>query len=180
MPLSSQQMATLVQRARAKAPPIPAAEPIPPRPRQAATTAPPAARLRSMPAQAPAPAVTPPPPAKAGPVAEPATMPAEPDDFPTGWELKKESWHFHRRFYRVLRRPMRQGEYSYLLRQIWQHRGEHLGEHYWRVTLPDDRTTLVVTATRWRLITILPKGWQPTPAGGLSPPATQTGAVPPS
>ena len=179
MPLSSQQMATLVQRARAKAPPIPAAEPTPPRPRQAATTAPPAARLRSMPAQAPAPAVTPPPPAKAGPVAEPATMPAEPDDFPTGWELKKESWHFHRRFYRVLRRPMRQGEYSYLLRQIWQHRGEHLGEHYWRVTLSDDRTTLVVTATRWRLVTILPKGWQPTPVGGLSPPAPQTEAVPP-
>jgi len=63
---------------------------------------------------------------------------------------------------------MRQGEYSYLLRQIWQHRGEHLGEHYWRVTLPDDRTTLVVTATRWRLITILPKNWQPTLDG--SPP----------
>jgi len=74
---------------------------------------------------------------------------------------------------------MRQGEYSYLLRQVGQRRGEHLGEHYWRVTLPDDRTTLVITATRWRLITILPKGWQPTPAGGLSPPAPQTGAVPP-
>jgi len=133
-----------------------------------------------MPTPAPALAVTPPPPAKAELVAEPATTPAEPDDFPTGWELKKESWHFHRRFYRVLRRPMRQGEYSYLLRQIWQHRGEHLGEHYWRVTLPDERTTLVVTATRWRLITILPKNWQPTPAGGLSPTAPQTGAVPPS
>jgi len=105
---------------------------------------------------------------------------AQHQDFPFGWELKKESWHFHRRFYRVLRRPMRRGEYSYLLRQIWQHRGEHLGEHYWRVTLPDERTTLVVTATRWRLITILPKNWQPTPAGGLSPPAPQTGAVPPS
>ena len=115
-----------------------------------------------MPTPAPALAVTPPP-AKA----EPAATPAEPDDFPTGWELKKESWHFHRRFYRVLRRPMRQGEYSYLLRQIWQRRGEHLGEHYWRVTLPDDRTTLVVTATRWRLITILPKNWQSTPDGGL-------------
>jgi hypothetical protein len=98
-----------------------------------------------------------------------ATIPpsAEPDDFPIGWSLNKESWHFHRRFYRVFRRPMRQGEYTYLLRQIWQHRGEHLGEHYWRVTLPDNRTTLVVTATRGRLITILPKGWQPTPDGGL-------------
>ena len=110
-----------------------------------------------------------------------ATIPpsAEPDDFPIGWSLNKESWHFHRRFYRVFRRPMRQGEYTYLLRQIWQHRGDHLGEHYWRVTLPDNRTTLVVTATRWRLITILPKGWQPTPVGGLSPPAPQTEAVPP-
>jgi len=48
-----------------------------------------------------------------------------------------------------------------VLRQAWQHRAEHLGEHYWRVTLQDGRTTLVVTATRWRLITILPKGWQP-------------------
>ena len=56
---------------------------------------------------------------------------------------------------------MRQGEYSFLLRQVWQRRGEHLGEHYWRVTLPDEKTTLVVTATRWQLGTILPKGWEP-------------------
>ena len=102
---SSQQMATLVQGARAKAPPIQQLSPHqhghdrPP-------TAPPAARQRVCQPGRPAVTHT----AKAGPVAEPATMPAEPDDFPTGWELKKESWHFHRRFYRVLRRPMRQGE----------------------------------------------------------------------
>jgi hypothetical protein len=31
---------------------------------------------------------------------------AEVDDFPMGWELSKESWHFHRRFYAVFRRPI--------------------------------------------------------------------------
>ena len=176
MPLSSQQMAILVQRARAKAPPIPAAEPSPSRPRQAATTAPPAARQRRMPTPAPAPAVTPPPakacrsrnhagrtrrlPDRLG--AQEGVLALPPPVLPSAPT------------------PNAAGRVLHLLRQIWQHRGEHLGEHYWRVTLPDDRTTLVVTATRWRLITILPKNWQPTPACGLSPPAPQTGAVPPS
>jgi hypothetical protein len=83
------------------------------------------------------------------------------EDFPTGWELRKESWHFHRRFYAVFRRPMARGEYSHLLWQIRRRRAEHLGEDCWRVTLPDGRRTLTVRGTVWRLITILPKNWQP-------------------
>jgi len=137
MPLSSSQLAALVERAKAKAPPV------------------------QPPTRAPAARADPPTPTKAEPVAEPAIGTTASDDFPTGWQLTKESWHFHRRFYRLFRRPMRQGEYSFLLRQVWQRRGEHLGENYWRVTLPDEKTTLVVTATRWQLGTILPKGWEP-------------------
>ena len=45
------------------------------------------------------------------PVLSPQSVhPAQDEDFPFGWELKKKSWHFHRRFYRVLRRPMHRGE----------------------------------------------------------------------
>jgi hypothetical protein len=86
---------------------------------------------------------------------------AEATDFPIGWVLKKNSWHFHRRFYAVFRRPMERGEYSHLLGQVRRGTAEHLGENCWRVTLPGGSRTLPVLATPWRLITILPKNWQP-------------------
>jgi hypothetical protein len=90
----------------------------------------------------------------------------EAKDFPTGWELSKESWHFHRRFYAIFKRAMHRGEYSQLLWQIRRGAAEHLGEDCWRVTLPGSNRRLPVRATRWRLITILPKNWQP-PAGAV-------------
>ena len=140
MPLNSAQLAGLVERAaqRRQATPAPAAQPtskpqkLTPRPRDAVA------------------------------VPAPVSLPqlAEAADFPIGWQLRKESWHFHRRFYRVFRRPMEPGEYSYLLHQI-PGRAEHLGEDCWRVTLPHGKRTLAIRATRWRLITILPKDWQP-------------------
>jgi hypothetical protein len=83
-----------------------------------------------------------------------------PDDFPIGWELKKDSWHFHRRFYAIFKRPMYRGEYSHLLWQIRRAKAEHLIEDCWRVTLPNGRT-LAVRGNVWKLITILPKDWQP-------------------
>jgi hypothetical protein len=92
---------------------------------------------------------------------EPPPLPTEPDDFPAGWELKKESWHFHRRFYAIFKRPMRRGEYSHLLWQVRRRTAEHLWEDCWRVRLPGGDLTLQVRATRWQLITILPKHWQP-------------------
>jgi len=57
---------------------------------------------------------------------------------------------------------MHHGEYSHLLWQIRRATAEHLWEDCWRVRLPgnSDRT-LPVRATRWRLITILLKHWQP-------------------
>ena len=55
---------------------------------------------------------------------------------------------------------MARGEYSHLLWQIRHAKAEHLGEDCWRVTLPGGRT-LPVRGTVWRLITILPKNWQP-------------------
>jgi hypothetical protein len=94
----------------------------------------------------------------AAPPPEPTT--AEPDDFPIGWELSKESWHFHRRFFRIFRRPMRCGEYSHLVGQIRHRKAERLWEDCWRVTLPWGRP-LLVRGNGWRLITILPRDWQP-------------------
>ncbi|HET7880551.1 MAG TPA: hypothetical protein VFL55_06665 [Acetobacteraceae bacterium] len=86
----------------------------------------------------------PPPPAaaKPGSTVEPTTQ----DRFPIGWQLTKESWHFHRKFHRLFRRPMREGEYSHLLWQVRRRTAEHLGENYWRVTLPDRRTKLAIVA----------------------------------
>ena len=86
---------------------------------------------------------------------------AEAQGFPIGWYLDKSSWQFHRRFFAVFRRPMRPGEYTQLFKQIHRGEAEHLGEDCWRVRLSDGRTTLPVRAARWRLITILPKNWQP-------------------
>jgi hypothetical protein len=40
-------------------------------------------------------------------------------------------------------------------------KAEHLWEDCWRVTLPGDGRTLAVRGTVWKLITILPKDWQP-------------------
>jgi hypothetical protein len=90
-----------------------------------------------------------------------ASQPEQPgDDFPIGWELNKDSWRFHRVFYRIFKRPMRPGEYSHLLKQIRRREAEHLGDNAWRVTLPDGRTTLPVRASKWTLLTVLPKDWQ--------------------
>jgi hypothetical protein len=98
------------------------------------------------------------------PLPSPAPQPehlTEPDDFPIGWELSKESWHFHRRFFAIFKRPRHRGEYSRLLWQIRRRKAEHLWEDCWRVTLPGGSRTLAVCGNRWKLITILPKNWQP-------------------
>jgi hypothetical protein len=90
----------------------------------------------------------------------PATASAAADDFPIGWELRKESWHFHRRFFRIFRRSMSCGEYSHLLWQIRRGKAEHLWDDCWRVTLPDGKT-LPARGNRWKLITVLPKNFRP-------------------
>jgi hypothetical protein len=139
MPLSSNQLATLVERARHRAPPVVSPPtPSPPRSvrqRRDASAAPAAARpqLRSevptLTPEAPVARALPPQPEKPAPLpAEPAT----PDDSP--WFLDKSSWRFHRRFYAVFRRPMQRGEYSCLLKQIRFGHAEHLGENCWRVS----------------------------------------------
>jgi hypothetical protein len=156
MPMSSNQLAALVARAREKAQPVVTPPPTPPVPRRKA--------LKPVAPSPPKPAPDEPPthPTPATPPPHHRPEAASPDDFPTGWKLEKDSWHFHRRFYAIFRRPMRCGEYSHLLWQIRRGTAEHLWEDCWRVRLPgaNDRT-LPVHATRWRLITILPKHWQP-------------------
>ena len=77
---------------------------------------------------------------------------------------------------------MARGEYSHLLWQIRRAKAEHLGEDCWRVTLPGGSRTLQVRGTVWRLITILPKNWQPpTPiAASSSAPASSEHVQEPS
>jgi hypothetical protein len=146
MPLNSAQLAALVERAKLRAAPVVAPPPTPPR-----------RELSDKPPK--------PPPDASAPLPVPAVETASSDDFPIGWELRKESWHFHRRFYAIFRRPMARGEYSHLLWQIRRAKAEHLGEDCWRVTLPGGR----ILPVRARLITILPKNWQPpTPVAAAS------------
>jgi hypothetical protein len=183
MPMNSSQLAALVERAKAKAPPVVSqppspppvprarqAKPVPPAPTarqttsQAGTLAATTAAPRS-PKSVPALAVPPPLPSPASqpePAQDQVVAPqvTAADDFPIGWELSKESWHFHRRFFAIFRRPMHRGEYSHLLWQIRRRKAEHLWEDCWRVTLPNGRT-LAVRGNGWRLVTILPRNWQP-------------------
>jgi hypothetical protein len=37
-----------------------------------------------------------------------------------GWELKRESWTFHRWFFEVYNRPMHKGEYTQLVKQMFK------------------------------------------------------------
>jgi hypothetical protein len=175
MPMNNAQLAGLVNRAKLKAPPVvsppspsPAAQrpvrarqttPTPQTPSTARTT--PKARTPTPSSKGPVapPALSPPSPAPA-PQPEHTAETTMPDDFPIGWELKKDSWHFHRRFYAIFKRPMHRGEYSHLLWQIRRAKAEHLVEDCWRVTLPNGRS-LAVCGNVWKLITILPKNWQP-------------------
>jgi hypothetical protein len=163
MPLSNAQLAALGERARQKPPPVvspPSPAPAAQRPVRArqAKPAPPAAQ----------PPPEPEPPAQAAAVPR-AEHTAAAEDFPIGWYLAKDSWQFHRRFYAIFKRQMRPGEYTQLFKQIRRHEAEHLGADCWRVTLSDGRTTLPVRAARWRLITILPKNWQPPAAAAAAP-----------
>jgi hypothetical protein len=185
MPLNSRQLADLVNRAKLRPPPVvsPPQPPPPPqrsvRPRQvtpapqaAAATRPPPSTpktltLRPKAAAAAPTAPLPPPLPSPAPQAEHV---AAAEDFPVGWQLHKESWYFHRRFYAVLRRPMAPGEYSHLLKQIRRRQAERLGEDCWRVTLPDGKRTLVVRGYAQRLLTILPKNWQPPARRPILPP----------
>jgi hypothetical protein len=164
MPMTATQLAALVDRARQK--PLPVVSP--PQPARTARPVPP---QKTVPASStgPSPPLSVTPPAVAAAVPTPPAPALQPErgdeaaseDFPIGWALTKESWHFHRRFFRIFRRPMHRGEYSHLLWQIRHHKAEHLWEDCWRVTLPDGRRTLAVRATRWQLLTILPRAWQP-------------------
>jgi hypothetical protein len=159
MPLSGAQLAALVERARQKAQPVVS----PPPPAQPATQRPVRAHQAKPAPSAAQPPPEPEPPAQAAAVPPPPAPEhtAEAEDFPIGWYLDKSSWQFHRRFFAVFRRPMRPGEYTQLFKQIRRREAEHLGADCWRVTLSDGRTTLPVRAAAWRLITILPKNWQP-------------------
>jgi hypothetical protein len=158
MPLNSSQLAALVERAKLRAPPVVAPPPAPSR--RKLSDKPPKPEPVEQPTQ-PTPGAPPP---RRHPETEPLpTAATTSDDFPTGWDLRKESWHFHRRFFAVFRRPMQLGEYSHLLHQVRHGRAEHLWEDCWRARLPDGRT-LPIRGTRWRLITILPKHW-PAAAG---------------
>ena len=182
MPMTSAQLATLVEATRARQKAAAAAPPLPPKPKKALpplqpapAASPQAPAPRSTAPTKPAPSPRPPSPTAAAQTATPTAQPplpaptpllptaaAEPENFPTGWVLSKESWHFHRRFFRVCRRPMAHGEYSGLLKQIHQGQAEHLDSNCWRVTLSDGNTLMVrADAARWTLHTILPRDWRP-------------------
>jgi hypothetical protein len=126
MPLNSAQLAALVERARHKTPPV-----VIPSPPPAPSTVRPPRSVRRPVALAPqSPLSAPPAPiqntaadaeargrcANGIPAITSVTCAAARTcrrgrGFPNRVGVTKESWHFHRRFYRVFRRPMALGEY---------------------------------------------------------------------
>jgi hypothetical protein len=163
MPMSSIQLAALVEWARLKATPVVSAPLQPPGRKESRY-------LPKPPEPEPAEQPTQPTPPTPPPHQRPEAVTAlTSDEFPIGWDLKRDSWHFHCRFYAIFHRPMRHGEYSHLVGQIRHRRAEHLWEDCWRVTLPGGGSTLPVRATKWRLITILPKHWQPPQLAAMPP-----------
>ena len=180
MPLNSTQLAELVSRARSKPPPCGTTSRAIPSGRTIAsanrTTAPKTGALTPQPARrccAPC------------PIAAPA--PAAADHRGPGLPLRLGAQEGILALpppvlSPCFRRPMHRGEYSYLLHQIRGGHAEQLAEGCWQVTLPDRRRTLMIRATSWRLITILPKGWQPpgpppVTVGASSPPYADPAAA---
>jgi hypothetical protein len=138
MPLSNVQLAALVERARQKPPLVASPPPAPaPTPQRAVRTA----KAASAP-----------------PLSSPAQFPARAANSQPRLLRRRRSRPPKPRIF--FRRPMARGEYSHLLWQIRRAKAEH-GEDCWRVTLPGGSRTLPVRGTVWRLITILPKNWQP-------------------
>jgi hypothetical protein len=136
MPLSNAQLAALVERARQKPPPaVSPPPPAPATPPQRAVRTAQAASAPPSPGSAPPAAQSPPESQQPAAVAvPPPEQTTEAEDFLIGWELRKESWHFHRRYYAIFKRPMQRGEHSHLLWQIRRAKAEHLGADCWRVT----------------------------------------------
>ena len=191
MPLTSTQLAELVSRARSKAPPVVSAPPPAPaaqrpvRSRQAAQspastarTAPKTGALPLQPKEAAAPPALSPPPPTAGALTA-VGAPRSGRGLPLRLGAQRSSWHFHRRFYRV--HAQCSGEYSICCtKSVAAMPSTSLRAA--GGSLPDRRRTLMIRATSWRLITILPKGWQPpgpppVTVGASSPPYADPAAA---
>ena len=85
-----------------------------------------------------------------GPMASPS---AEPDG--SGWLLRRDSYGFHRTFFRIVGRPALLGEYTRLCRQVRRKEAGRITANAWRVTT--DTGQVVVMLIR------VVKGW-PAPA----------------
>ncbi len=87
-----------------------------------------------------------------------------------GWQLGRESWEFHRQFYRRTGRPAAWREYSAILWSIRKRQAEQLAPHHYRVTLADG-SLVVVQGSGKRLSGVPSPGWTPPkPAAKPEPP----------
>ncbi len=91
----------------------------------------------------------------------PASEPA--DDDAAGWSLGRESWTFHRWFFTVYGRPMHRGDYTRLMRQMFQGRKPELVvAGVYRLAMRDGSPIVVTGYSGYqpRLYGVLPAEWR--------------------
>jgi hypothetical protein len=87
----------------------------------------------------------------------------EPADDAVDWSLGRESWTFHRWFFEVYGRPMHRGEYTRLMRQMFQGRKpEIVVAGVYRLAMRDGSPIVVTGYSGYQpqLYGVLPPDWQ--------------------
>jgi hypothetical protein len=109
-----------------------------------------------------------------GPMASPS---AEPDG--SGWLLRRDSYGFHRTFFRIVGRPALLGEYTRLCRQVRRKEAGRITANAWRVTTDTGQVVvmLIRVVKGWPVPAfIFPADWRPA-SDHSEPPAPTAGIV---
>ena len=109
-----------------------------------------------------------------GPMASPS---AEPDG--SGWLLRRDSYGFHRTFFRIVGRPALLGEYTRLCRQVRRKEAERITANAWRVTTDTGQPVvmLIRVVKGWPAPTLIfPADWRPA-SDHSEPPASPASSM---
>jgi hypothetical protein len=109
-----------------------------------------------------------------GPMASPSV---EPDG--SGWLLRRDSYGFHRTFFRIVGRPALLGEYTRLCRQVRRKEAGRITANAWRVTTDTGQVVvmLIRVVKGWPLPAfIFPADWRPA-SDHSEPPAAPASSI---
>lgn len=109
-----------------------------------------------------------------GPMASPS---AEPDG--SGWLLRRDSYGFHRTFFRIVGRPALLGEYTRLCRQVRRKEAGRITANAWRVTTDTGEAVvmLIRVVKGWPAPAfIVPADWRPA-SDHSAPPAAPASTI---